>query len=310
MLPVKHLVSIVLPVFLALILLTQGTVVSAAKVNGLARSATIYRDTYGVPHIYGSTDASVVFALMYAQAEDNFWQIEDDLIRKLGRASEIYGEKALLDDVAQNAFESNKLALAKYQRASPHIRKLCDAYAAGLNYFLARNPQVKPRLLSHFEPWHIFLTSGSGAFGSVGLKLEELRTAAPEIGRDAATAAMLPYRLEDLRAANFTDQVESGTGSNMWVISPTKSATGHTMLLINPHVGFFGGGQRYEAHLHSEENWNVSGFAILGTPYIRSGHNDDMGWSHTNNYADTADLYLENFDDPQHPLAIHSVAVR
>ncbi|MFN2455021.1 MAG: penicillin acylase family protein [Pyrinomonadaceae bacterium] len=303
MLLMKRLVSIVLPMFFALILVTQGTTVNAEKINRLARSATIYRDTYGVPHIYGATDASVVFGLMYAQAEDNFWQIEEDSIRKLGRASEVYGERAVLDDLAQNAFESNKLALAKYQHASRHIRGLCDAYAAGLNYFLARNPQVKPRLLSRFEPWHIFLTGAGGAFGSVGLKLEELRTAAPEVGRNAATATATLYRLEELRAANLNDEVESEIGSNMWVIGPTKSATGHAMLLINPHVGFFGGGQRYEAHLHSKEGWNISGFAILGTPYIRSGHNDYLGWSHTNNYADTADVYIEDFNDPQHPLA-------
>jgi penicillin amidase len=75
------------------------------------------------------------------------------------------------------------------------------------------------------------------------------------------------------------------------------------MLLINPHVGFFGGGQRYEAHLHSDEGLDVSGFAILGTPFIRSGHNRDLGWSHTNNYARSADVYLEHFDDPNDPLA-------
>ena len=76
------------------------------------------------------------------------------------------------------------------------------------------------------------------------------------------------------------------------------------MLLINPHVGFFGGGQRYEAHLHSGEGLDVSGFAILGTPYIRSGHNRYLGWSHTNNYAHTADVYLEKFDDPNDPLVL------
>lgn len=75
------------------------------------------------------------------------------------------------------------------------------------------------------------------------------------------------------------------------------------MLLINPHVGFFGGGQRYEAHLHGGEGLDVSGFAILGTPYIRSGHNPYLGWSHTNNYAQTADVYVETLDDPADPLS-------
>ncbi|HEY6400428.1 MAG TPA: penicillin acylase family protein, partial [Blastocatellia bacterium] len=93
------------------------------------------------------------------------------------------------------------------------------------------------------------------------------------------------------------------SGSNMWAIGPAKSASGRAMLLINPHVAFFGGGQRYEAHMRSNEGLNVSGFAILGTPYIRSGFNDYLGWSHTNNYADVADVYAERFDDPKNPLA-------
>ncbi|HYW43415.1 MAG TPA: penicillin acylase family protein, partial [Bryobacteraceae bacterium] len=97
------------------------------------------------------------------------------------------------------------------------------------------------------------------------------------------------------------DPLDAEEGSNMWAVGPGRTANGHAMLLINPHVGFFGGGQRYEAHLHSGEGLDVSGFAILGTPYIRSGHNRYLGWSHTNNYAQTTDLYLEIFDDPAHP---------
>lgn len=89
----------------------------------------------------------------------------------------------------------------------------------------------------------------------------------------------------------------------MWAAGPSKSASGHALLFINPHVGFFGGGQRYEAHLQSEEGIDVYGFAILGTPYIRTGFNQWLGWSHTNNYADTVDGYLESFDDPKRPLA-------
>src|SRR5215831_10105924 len=86
--------------------------------------------------------------------------------------------------------------------------------------------------------------------------------------------------------------------ANMWAVAPSRTTTGHSMLLINPHVSFLGGGQRYEAHLHSDQGLDVSGFAILGTPYIRSGHNPYLGWSHTNNYAQTADVYLDALDGP------------
>ena len=284
---------------------TARVVAANPKAERMARSVTIYRDSYGVPHIYGPTDASVVFGLMYAQAEDNFWQLEEDYIRALGRASEIYGEKNLLDDLGQRLFEVERLAIAEYERASPRTRELCNAFAAGLNFYLARNPQVKPRLITRFEPWYIFAfdrLSFSVALGSNGLKLEELRTAIPEL-RQKQPKETATLRLEDLRAADVEREAESSTGSNMWVISRAKSASGHPMLLINPHVGFFGGGQRYEAHLHSKQGWNASGFAILCTPYLRSGHNEHLGWSHTNNYADISDVYLEKFDDPQRPRA-------
>ena len=100
--------------------------------------------------------------------------------------------------------------------------------------------------------------------------------ACPCVSRARRGALPLPARRED-----------PDEGSNMWAVAPSRTTTGHAMLLINPHVGFFGGGQRYEAHLHSGEGLDVSGFAILGTPYIRSGHNRYLGWSHTNNYAST-----------------------
>src|SRR5262245_44229377 len=125
------------------------------KAEQMARKVTIYRDTYGMPHIYAPTDAACVFGLMYAQAEDNFWQLEVDYIRALGRAAEIQGERGLMNDVMRRAFEINRLAMAEYAQADARTRQLCDAFAAGLNFFLATHPQIKPQLITRFEPWHI-----------------------------------------------------------------------------------------------------------------------------------------------------------
>src|SRR5438128_4670241 len=119
-----------------------------------AKSITIYRDNYGVPHVFGPTDASCVFGYIYAQAEDNFWQIEDSYLRALGRASEVYGAKTLEDDELVRALEIPRLAKAEYERSSPRSKELLQASADGLNYFLQRNPQVKPRLITTFEPWY------------------------------------------------------------------------------------------------------------------------------------------------------------
>src|SRR5262245_21032073 len=114
----------------------------------MARQVTIYRDTYGVPHIYAQTDAACVFGLMYAQAEDNFWQLENDYIARLGRAAEIHGERRLMGDLLHRALEINELALAEYAQADERTRQLCDAFAAGLNYFLATHPPIQPQVIN------------------------------------------------------------------------------------------------------------------------------------------------------------------
>jgi acyl-homoserine-lactone acylase len=270
--------------------LANGQASAAESAKNLAASATIYRDAYGVPHIYGRTDESVVFGLMYAQAEDNFWQLEEDHINKLGRAAEIYGQSRLAGDLTARLFETTRRAREDYERLTPQMRKLCDAYAAGINYYLERHAEVRPRLIKRFEPWFALVT-GAPAPTSNGITMQEVRALFKEL--PAPTPSPSP------NAAS----TEGDEGSNMWAVSPKKSASGNALLFINPHVGFFGGGQRYEAHLHSNQGLNISGFTMLGSPYIWSGHNDALGWSHTNSAADSTDVYVETFDNPQNPLA-------
>jgi acyl-homoserine-lactone acylase len=268
-----------------LVLLTAPLCASDAQ--QLARSVTIYRDSYGVPHIRAKTDAGAVFGLMYAQAEDNFWQLEQDLIRTAGRLAEIEGAAGLSNDILSRAWETEKRARDSYAKATPQIRALCDAFAAGINHYLATHPQTKPRLIAGFEPWILLAEDHRGAAG-VGITASERRRAFPALGGAAEPPP---------------PQQDPDEGSNMWAVSPSRSASGRALLMLNPHVAFFGGGQRYEAHLQSGEGLDVSGFAILGTAYIRSGHNRYLGWSHTNNYAQTADVYLESFDLPDDPLS-------
>ena len=124
---------------------TAGGATAKAKAAALAKTATIQRDTFGVPHVYGPTDASCVFGFIYAQAEDYFWQIEDSYFRSLGRAAEVYGDKSLPDDLVNRALEITRLSREEYQSATPKTKEICQAFADGLNYYLAVNPQVKPR---------------------------------------------------------------------------------------------------------------------------------------------------------------------
>src|SRR5580700_6538827 len=177
---------------------TSFVLLAAGLFGADPKSVTIYRDNYGVPHVFGPTDASCVFGYAYAQAEDNFWQIEDSYIRALGRASEVYGQKTLDDDLVIRTLEIPRLAKAEYEHSSAPMRELLDAFADGLNYFLARNPATRPRLLARFEPWHML------AFNRYALYYLFLYS---ETG--------IPKQ--------DTGRMADTQGSNMWAIRPAKS---------------------------------------------------------------------------------------
>jgi penicillin amidase len=252
-------------------------------VEALARSVTIYRDVYGVPHIYGPSDESVVFGTAYAQAEDNFWQVEDNFIRSLGRASEIYGEERLLDDYLARALEIPERSRREYERALPRLRALYDAYAAGFNYYLSNHPQTELQLLERIEPWHTLALIRFKYHHNEYIGYAGLRRRGTEL------------LLEQMKG-------ERPTGSNQWAIGPGRSASGHAMLLINPHVSFFGLSQYTEVHLHSEEGLVFSGLSRFGFMLPYMGHNERLGWAYTDNYSDIGDVYVEHFDDPGRPL--------
>jgi acyl-homoserine-lactone acylase len=249
----------------------------------LATAVTIYRDRYGVPHVFGATDVSTVFGFAYAQAEDNFWRVEENFIQALGRASELYGDQTLEEDRRNRALEIPRLAREEYSRLDPKMRSICDAFAAGLNYYIAKHPESPPRLLTKIQPWYTLAFIRYNYFQN-GFSRD------PSLPRTLQTA-------ETERA--FADNV----GSNGWVIAPSRSKTGHAMLLINPHLPFFGSGQVYEGHVHSEGGWNFTGYTRFGFPFPYVGHNVDLGWVSTDNAADLEDVYAETFDDPKHPLA-------
>jgi acyl-homoserine-lactone acylase len=255
-----------------------------ANPEKLAGDVTIYRDTYGVPHVFGRTDASTVFGFAYAQAEDNFWRVEENFINALGRASEVYGEKGLDEDRLNRALEIPRLARVEYARLDPRMRSLCDAFAAGFNYYLAHHPEVRPRLLTTIEPWYTLAFIRYNYYQNGFARDRNLR----RIG---------------LQTAQLETDLKEHTGSNGWVVGPSKTWTGHAMLFINPHLPFFGPGQVYEGHVHSDEGWNFTGYTRFGFPLPYVGHNDNGGWVSTDNAADLTDVYVETFDDPARPLA-------
>ena len=295
---------------------TEASETDPERLRKMASTVTIYRDKWGVPHVDAPTDPAAVFGFMYAQAEDNFWQIEDSYIQSIGRAAEVDGPKMLDSDLINRALRIVELSKAEYAGLSRPIRELCDATADGLNYYLARNPQVKPRLITKFEPWQAL---AFGRFAQYQLFIykravrdNEIRGAVTEVGTAGSTSLDRSTTGTDLvgRADSSLEDVgsediwEAGViGSNTWAVTPARSSSGRAMLFINPHQPFFGPGQWIEGHVRSASGWNVSGATFPGSPIIGLGHNENLGWSHTVNIPDIFDLWEEKFDDPQQPLS-------
>jgi penicillin amidase len=246
----------------------------------LAASVVIYRDRYGVPHIDAQTDAGAVFGFAYAQAEDYFWQVEDTYIMALGRYSEAHGLKGLNSDKLNHAFEIVRRAQEDFSKLYPAEQHLCAAFVAGLNYYLEKNPQVKPRLITRFEPWHVV------AFA-----------------RHVALELCFRYtRLHHNYMPRGNEHIWTAAGSNAWAIGPSRTRSGNAMLFVNPHQPWFGFGQMYEAHLRSKEGLNFTGATFFGNLLPTLGHNEHLGWAMTTNEPDIADVWRVTFDDPEHPL--------
>ena len=170
----KLLLLLLFPISLCAQTFTSSEINSFKK---QAQQVTIIRDNWGIPHIYGKTDADAVFGLLYAQCEDDFKRVEMNYIEKLGRLSEIKGESSLYDDLQIRLLINEAEAKDEYQKAEPWLKKLLDAYAAGANFYLQTHPSVKPALLQRFQPWYPLLwTDGSiGAISTADLSVAELK---------------------------------------------------------------------------------------------------------------------------------------
>ena len=247
-----------------------------------AKRVTIYRDQWGIPHIYGKTDADAVFGLLYAQCEDDFARVELNYIEKLGRMSEVKGEKELAYDLYIKLLIDENEAKSEYTSSPLWLKKLLNAYADGINYYLLKHPEVKPRLITHFEPWFPLLwTDGSIGAISTGDVTEH----------ETALFYGLPKQVASVK---YQTPDEKLTGSNGFAVGPALSKSGNSLLYINPHVTFY---FRSEVHVESEEGLSVYGAVTWGQFFIYQGFNPYNGWMHTSSEVDVADAYLETTRD-------------
>jgi acyl-homoserine-lactone acylase len=250
-----------------------------------ARNVTIIRDDWGIAHISGKTDADAVFGMIYAQAEDDFNRVETNYINSMGRLGEAEGEAAVWRDLRMKLFIDPDALKVYYQISPSWLQVLMNAWADGLNFYLAKHPQVKPRVIKHFEPW-MALTFSEGSIGgdieTVNLtQLQAFYGNAPAVAANVASNAA---------ANDEPDPLAEPAGSNGIAISPSNTLGRHALLLINPHTSFF---FRSELQMASDEGLNAYGAVTWGQFFIYQGFNQRCGWMHTSSAVDAIDEYLE-----------------
>ncbi len=277
----------------------------AGRLKIRAQRVTITRDDWGIAHIRGKTDADAVFGAAYAQAEDDFNRVETNFITALGRTAEAEGEKAIWLDLRMKLFIDPANLKADYAASPAWLKALMDAWADGLNHYLATHPDVKPKVITHFEPWMAL----SFSEGSIGGDIERVSLTQLESFYGTRQVAMTA----DERGLIFKEP----TGSNGFAIAPKITKDGHALLLINPHTSFF---FRSELQMQSDEGLNAYGAVTWGQFFIYQGFNAKAGWMHTSSTVDVVDEFAEDvidqggrffyrFGDDSRPVTVKTIEV-
>jgi len=272
-----------------------------------ARKVTIIRDDWGIAHVYGKTDADAVFGMEYAQAEDDFNRVETNYLNGLGRLAEAEGESKVYQDLRIKLFTDPETLKTDYAASPAWLKTLMNAFADGLNYYLYKHPEVKPRVIKSFEPWMAL----SFTEGSIGWDIERLnlRQLAAFYGKQQASLAQTQ--------AGIGDETAEPSGSNGVAIAPSNTAQGHALLLINPHTSFY---FRSELQMVSEEGLDAYGAVTWGQFFVYQGFNPHVGWMHTSSgvnalseYLETvekkADSYYYKYGDKELPVTIGQISV-
>ena len=260
-----------------------------------AANITIMRDDFGVPHIYGKTDADAVFGLLYAQCEDDFNRVERNYVWAIGRLAEVEGEDALYSDLRARLYMTKEEAIQHYENSPEWLKKLCDAFADGINYYLHTHPEVKPKLLTRFEPWMPMYFSE----GSIGGDIERVSTRRIKAFYENKASLSLNDKGNGLME---TDPNEEPRGSNGIAIAGEHTASGDAMLLINPHTTFY---FRGEVHVVSEEGLNAYGAVTWGQFFVYQGFNEQTGWMHTSTYTDVIDEFVETIEEKENGKLVY-----
>ena len=263
--------------------------------------------------MHGQSDADAVFGMIYAQAEDDFPRIEANYLTSLGRTAEAEGEKAIWQDLRARLYVSDQELRDYYAKSPANMQALMNAWADGLNYFLATHPKLKPRVLKRFEPWMaLSFTEGSIGGDIERIELDPLR----DFYSPSPPLRPEPRQPKPGERASLDDKEKQG--SNGIAIAPGLTRDGHALLLINPHTSHY---FRSEAQVTSDEGLNAYGATTWGQFFIYQGFNANAGWMHTSSGVDNVDEFTEaverrgknrcyRYGSSCNPIGVRPVTVR
>lgn len=320
---------VLLPMSLLAQTITTNGLLEVRKWREQSLNVKIHRDQWGIAHVYGKTDADAVFGMVYAQCEDDFNRVERNYLTATGRLAEALGEDFIYHDLRTRLFQDSVMAMGYYKQSPEWLKKLCNAFADGINYYLYTHPETKPKLIKRFQPWMPFLFSEGSIGGDIEtVSLNELKEfygkqkgdIKSEVRDDGVDLGMNPtaqppdprrgnrppHPSVDSQTSNvqMLSELESPPllpergpggeveprGSNGISIAPSKTVNGNALFLINPHTSFY---FRSEIHVNSEEGLNTYGAVTWGQFFIYQGFNEHCGWMHTSSQADAIDEYEE-----------------
>jgi acyl-homoserine-lactone acylase len=248
---------------------TQAQLMDAPSIQ--VEKINIVRDAYGVPHIFAPTDPEVAYGLAWAHAEDDFTTIQTLLLTGKGKLATYLGKKGAPVDFVVGLLNTKEIVQAQIGQLDPKFLALVKGYLMGLEAYAKAHPNEV--LNKHVFPMSVEDYLSSTVF-----------SVAVFCGVDKALPKILNGTIPHL--AGFT-----GEGSNAFAVQANKSASGENMLVINAHQPIEGATAFYEAHLQSEEGWNILGGLFPGAPLIFHGITPNLAWAHTVNFQDKIDVY-------------------
>lgn len=257
----------------------RATADAPAAEPARAYDVRIVRDSWGVPHIFGRTDADVAYGIGYAHAEDDFATLQEVFAGVRGRAGAMLGEEGAKVDFAGHLLGSREAARAALPKLAPDTRALLTAYAAGLNRFAEKHPD-------EVALGGLFPVTSEDVVAGFALRAPFF------FGLDNVIGALVEGRLPDRDAPDVGER-----GSNAFAVAPARSADGATRLVVNSHQPWEGGVAWYELVVHSGEGWDFAGANFPGAPYPLLGHNRALGWANTVNRPDLIDVYRLTLSD-------------